>query len=76
MEAETLNSRLEKLVNREAAMLFIKGAPSAEKCGFSRQNVTLLQEIVTLLKEKGVKFGFFDFLADEEVRQGLKTNPN
>ena len=46
-------------------MLFMKGSPTAEKCGFSRQ-------IVTLLQENGVKFGSFDILSDEEVRQGLK----
>ena len=50
-------------------MLFMKGAPSAEKCGFSRQ-------IVSLLEENGVKFGTFDILSDEEVRQGLKTFSN
>ena len=46
-------------------MLFMKGNPSAPKCGFSRQTVGLL-------REKGVEFAWFDILSDEEVRQGLK----
>ena len=69
LEPDSLNSRLEKLINREPVMLFMKGAPAAEKCGFSRQ-------IVALLQENGVQFGSFDILADEEVRQGLKTFSN
>jgi Grx4 family monothiol glutaredoxin len=47
-------------------MLFMKGTPSAPQCGFSRQTVSLL-------REKGVKYGFFNILADDEVRQGLKA---
>lgn len=46
-------------------MLFMKGNPSAPKCGFSRQTVGLL-------REKGVEFAWFDIFSDEEVRQGLK----
>jgi len=46
-------------------MLFMKGTPSAPQCGFSRQ-------LVALLREKTVKYGFFNILADDEVRQGLK----
>jgi Grx4 family monothiol glutaredoxin len=46
-------------------MLFMKGTPSAPQCGFSRQTVSVL-------REKGVRYGFFNILADDEVRQGLK----
>lgn len=46
-------------------MLFMKGTPSAPQCGFSRQ-------LVALLRENSVKYGFFNILADDEVRQGLK----
>ena len=60
-----LNTRLAQLVSKEPVMLFMKGAPGAERCGFSRT-------IVALLQEQGVKFGTFDILGDEEVRQGLK----
>ncbi|KAI5300830.1 monothiol glutaredoxin grx4 [Ascosphaera atra] len=62
---EELFERLGKLVKAAPVMLFMKGTPSAPQCGFSRQ-------IVALLRENGVKYGFFNILADEDVRQGLK----
>lgn len=62
---EELNQRLEELVKAAPVMLFMKGKPSAPQCGFSRQ-------IVAMLREHSVKYGFFDILADDEVRQGLK----
>lgn len=63
---EDINTRLGKLVAAAPVMLFMKGTPSAPQCGFSRQ-------LVGLLRDKGVRYGFFNILADDEVRQGLKT---
>jgi len=63
---EDLNSRLTKLVSAAPVMLFMKGTPAAPQCGFSRQ-------LVALLREREVRYGFFNILADDEVRQGLKT---
>jgi len=62
---EELNNRLGELVKAAPVMLFMKGTPSAPQCGFSRQTVSLL-------REKGVRYGFFNILADDDVRQGLK----
>lgn len=62
---EDLHSRLGELVKAAPVMLFMKGTPSAPQCGFSRQTVSIL-------REKGVRYGFFNILADDEVRQGLK----
>lgn len=62
---EELFARLGELVKAAPVMLFMKGSPSAPQCGFSRQ-------IVGILRENGVKYGFFNILADEDVRQGLK----
>lgn len=62
---EDLNTRLSELVKAAPVMLFMKGTPSAPQCGFSRQTVSLL-------REKNVRYGFFNILADDEVRQGLK----
>ena len=64
-EKADLQARLEKLVHAAPVMLFMKGTPSAPQCGFSRQ-------LVSILRENGVKYGFFNILADEDVRQGLK----
>lgn len=63
---EQLNARLEKLTTAAPIMLFMKGTPSAPQCGFSRQ-------MVAILREHQVRFGFFDILKDDSVRQGLKT---
>lgn len=65
----TLEERLKKLIESEKIILFMKGEPSAPKCGFSRQ-------MVGILNEKGTSFGHFDILTDDEVRQGLKKYSN
>jgi len=64
-----LDERLKALISQAPVMLFMKGEPDAPQCGFSRQ-------IVNLLDENGVRFGFFNILEDEEVRQGLKKFSN
>lgn len=63
-------------------MLFMKGTPSAPQCGFSRQLVSLLREnqvkYGTLsrgepcVRSADNSLGFFNILADDDVRQGLK----
>ncbi|KAL1577299.1 Grx4 family monothiol glutaredoxin [Candida albicans P57072] len=62
---EALNERLNKLTKAAPIMLFMKGSPSSAQCGFSRQ-------LVAILREHQVRFGFFDILKDDSVRQGLK----
>ncbi|KAJ5091117.1 hypothetical protein NUU61_005987 [Penicillium alfredii] len=62
---EALFARLAELVKAAPVMLFMKGTPSGPQCGFSRQ-------LVGILRERSVKYGFFNILADEDVRQGLK----
>ena len=64
-QKKELFGRLEGLVKAAPVMLFMKGTPSAPQCGFSRQ-------LVAVLRENSVKYGFFNILADDEVRQGLK----
>jgi Grx4 family monothiol glutaredoxin len=66
VEEEDLDARLSKLVKAAPVMLFMKGTPAAPQCGFSRQ-------IIALLREKEVRYGFFNILADDDVRQGLKV---
>ncbi|AMD22197.1 HGL143Wp [Eremothecium sinecaudum] len=63
---EQLNERLRSLTKAAPVMLFMKGTPSEPKCGFSRQ-------MVGILREHQVRFGFFDILKDDSVRQGLKS---
>ncbi|KAL8860113.1 MAG: hypothetical protein Q9178_003377 [Gyalolechia marmorata] len=65
-QKEELETRLRELVKAAPVMLFMKGTPSAPQCGFSRT-------IVGMLREQGVRYGFFNILADDEVRSGMKT---
>lgn len=62
---EALRDRLDRLVRADDVMLFMKGTPTAPRCGFSRQ-------AVEILTENDVPFGSFDIMGDEDVRQGLK----
>lgn len=66
---ENLKKRLHQLVNSHPIMLFMKGDPDSPKCGFS-------QKLVDILKKENVKFGSFDILTDNEVREGLKKFSN
>lgn len=62
---EDLTSRLKKLIEAEPIMLFMKGIPTNPQCGFSRQ-------IVDILNENHIKYGYFNILSNEEIRAGLK----
>lgn len=66
---DALEKRLQQLVNSHPVMLFMKGSPEAPRCGFS-------QKVVDILKNENVKFGSFDILSDNEVREGLKKFSN
>jgi len=60
-----INERLKSLIISSPVMLFMKGSPDEPKCGFSNQ-------IVALLNDHGVRFGSFNILSDNAVREGLK----
>ncbi|KAJ8448025.1 hypothetical protein Cgig2_028901 [Carnegiea gigantea] len=67
--ADDLDKKLEQLVHSHPVMLFMKGTPEEPKCGFS-------QKVVDILKKEKIKFGSFDILSDQEVREGLKKFSN
>ncbi|CAL4942641.1 unnamed protein product [Urochloa decumbens] len=66
---DSLNKRLEQLVNSHPVFLFMKGTPEQPRCGFSRK-------VVDILKQEGVDFGSFDILTDNDVREGMKKFSN
>ncbi|KAJ3148437.1 Glutaredoxin 3 [Geranomyces variabilis] len=66
---KALRARLDELVKSNQVMVFIKGTPQQPRCGFSRQLVDLLGGV-------NVKYGSFNILADDAVRQGLKEYAN
>ena len=68
MEEETKN-RIQKEIEKEDVLLFMKGSPMFPQCGFSAATVQALQMA-------GVKFGSVDVLQDAEIREGIKTFSN
>jgi Grx4 family monothiol glutaredoxin len=64
--SQSLDERLDSLINTRRVMLFMKGEPDNPRCGFS-------QKAVSALRASGCNdFGSFDILEDQDVRQGLK----
>lgn len=63
-QKEELETRLRELVKAAPVMLFMKGTPSAPQCGFSRT-------IVGMLREQGVRYGFFNIVSPSLLRQIL-----
>lgn len=61
-----LEAGLAKLVHAVPVMIFIKGNPQQPRCRYSRQ-------LVQLLRENGVRFGYFDVLQNDAVRTGMKA---
>ena len=68
MEEETKN-KIQKEIENEDVLLFMKGSPMFPQCGFSAATVQALQMA-------GVKFGSVDVLQDTEIREGIKTFSN
>ncbi|CAL9015435.1 unnamed protein product [Prunus brigantina] len=66
---DALKRRLQKLIDSNRVMLFMKGTPEEPKCEFSRM-------AVTLLKYYEVEFGSFDLLTDNEVTEGIQKYSN
>jgi Grx4 family monothiol glutaredoxin len=66
---QDLDTHLSTLINQHKVMIFIKGTPSSPRCGFTRQ-------LLNLLASQQVEYDYFDILADETVRQGLKEYSN
>tara|TARA_Y100000310_G_C20104597_1_gene544337 strand:- start:97 stop:405 length:309 start_codon:yes stop_codon:yes gene_type:complete len=68
MNPET-KTKIEKLINENKTILFMKGTPQYPECGFSMQ-------VVQVLNEQKIPFTSFNILTDEELRQNLKTYAN
>lgn len=62
-------SRIDKLVNDNKIMVFMKGSKLMPQCGFSNN-------VVQILNTLGVPYETLDVLADPEIRQGIKEYSN
>jgi len=57
--------RVEKMVRSSDVFLFMKGMPEQPLCGFSANAVAMLESL-------GTRYGTFDVLSDESIRQAAK----
>merc|ERR1712059_70429 len=64
-QTPTIEKRLEGMVNQSDVVVFMKGVPSAPRCGFSNA-------VCQIMRMHDVPFESHDVLADEELRQGIK----
>ena len=67
--APELKERIDKLVEDNKIMVFMKGTKLMPQCGFSNN-------VVQILNTLGVPFETMDVLADQEIRQGIKEYSN
>lgn len=68
-KTNNIEQRCNELIRQDYVMLFMKGLPSAPRCGFSSR-------IVDILNEMNVPYGSYDILQDENVRDTLKIISN
>lgn len=64
-----LKEQLNRLVNSNKILVFMKGSKLMPQCGFSNN-------VVQILNTLGVPYETVDVLADAEVRQGIKEYSN
>lgn len=64
-----LKAKIDKLVNENKIMVFMKGSKLMPQCGFSNN-------VVQILNTLGVPYETVDILADSEMRQGIKEYSN
>lgn len=64
-----LKERLDKLVNENKILVFMKGSKLMPQCGFSNN-------VVQILNTLGVPYETVNVLDDMEIRQGIKEYSN
>ncbi len=64
-----LKERIDKLVEDNKIIVFMKGTKLMPQCGFSNN-------VVQILNTLGIPFETIDVLADQEIRQGIKEYSN
>lgn len=64
-----LKTKIDKLIQDNKILVFMKGNKLMPQCGFSNN-------VVQILSSLGVPFETVDVLADYEIRQGIKEYSN
>lgn len=68
MDSNTTD-RIQKLIDSNAIIVFMKGTKLMPQCGFSNN-------VVQILNALGISFETFDVLSDMDIRQGIKDFSN
>lgn len=63
--SEEVKTRIEKYIQDNRVMLFMKGDRSEPMCGFSAQ-------VINLLNQEGVEYMTENVLSDWDIREGVK----
>jgi monothiol glutaredoxin len=69
MLIKEIQDKIQKIINENDVVLFMKGDASQPQCGFSFT-------VVRILNYLGVKFYDVNVLIDEEIRNGIKDFTN
>lgn len=64
-----VKAKIDKLIQDNKIMVFMKGTKLMPQCGFSNN-------VVQILNTLGVPFETFDVLSDYEIRQSIKEYSN
>ncbi|MCF6288084.1 MAG: Grx4 family monothiol glutaredoxin [Proteobacteria bacterium] len=67
---EQTKQEIEKLVNNNTCVLFMKGNPTHPQCGFSSNTVGILKEVL------GDDFVYCNVLENNDIREGIKEYGN
>ena len=65
----SVKDRIDKILEENKVVLFMKGSPEAPMCGFSARASAILNELNTT-------FHSVDVLMDQEIREGIKEYGN
>ncbi len=66
---ESTREQIEKIIQQDQVVLFMKGTPQAPMCGFSSKTAGLLDSILN-------DYATVDVLQDQEIREGIKAYGN
>lgn len=65
----TVHERIAAMIEEHPIILFMKGTADEPQCGFSAQ-------VVNVLNNHGTSFHSVNVLAEDELREGIKTYSN
>ncbi len=69
MSSQDISNRIEKIINDNKVVLFMKGTKEMPMCGFSSM-------VVAILNKLNVEFQDINILEDNELREGVKIYSN